>query len=340
MPKTEPQLIIPFAKPSGMTSFASLRQVKHALGTKKVGHTGTLDGFADGLLILLSGKLTKLVPYIMEFDKTYLALFYFGSETDTLDPEGTIIAKKPLPLYADFLTAVDRMKGTIEQLPPAYSAVKQGGERLSDKARRGETVIVPPRTVTIYDIIIDKIFYADRRVQDFAVDNVSVSPKVSGAVLRVRCSKGTYVRSLIRDIARHCGSAAYVYALRRMAVGPFTLAQAVGASVLPPFGKDAVCDFGSPADMDTGTDIQAELKRAAVSLSMEVSAAMGFQTVSLREEYYFSFINGKPISRQWFVGKDVFSKDDVIAVFYHRRCVGLIKSNDNGLCYQTVFGFP
>ena len=101
MPKSESQFIIPFAKPSGITSFTSLWQVKHTLGTKKVGHTGTLDSFADGLLVLLSGKLTKLVPYITDFDKTYRVLFYFGKETDTLDPEGTAIAEKPRREYAE-----------------------------------------------------------------------------------------------------------------------------------------------------------------------------------------------------------------------------------------------
>ncbi|WP_230974435.1 tRNA pseudouridine(55) synthase TruB [Treponema vincentii] len=158
MPKSEPQFIIPFAKPSGITSFTSLWQVKHALGTKKVGHTGTLDSFADGLLVLLSGRLTKLVPYITDFDKTYRVLFYFGKETDTLDPEGTVIAEKPLPVYADFIAAIKQLTGTIEQVPPVYSAVKQAGERLSDRIRRGEAVTVPPRTVTVYSIDIEEVF--------------------------------------------------------------------------------------------------------------------------------------------------------------------------------------
>ena len=208
MSRSDPQLIIPFAKPSGITSFTSLWQVKRALGTKKVGHTGTLDSFADGLLILLSGKLTKLVPYITDFDKTYLVRFYFGKETDTLDPEGTVIDEKPLPLYSEFVTAVERFIGSIEQLPPVYSAVKQGGERLSDKIRRGETVTVHPRTVTIYDIIIEEIFY-DTDTTHAACSAAAHDKTVAGAVLQVRCSKGTYIRSLVRDIAQACGSAAY-----------------------------------------------------------------------------------------------------------------------------------
>ena len=252
MPKSEPQFIIPFAKLSGITSFTSLWQVKHALDTKKVGHTGTLDSFADGLLVLLSGKLTKLVPYITDFDKTYRVLFYFGKETDTLDPEGTIIAEKPLPVYADFIAAIRQLTGTIEQVPPVYSAVKQAGERLSDKIRRGEAVTVPPRTVTIYSIDIEEIFYAPKAdmadsenpwpntgAEHLEADAAALSTaqEVRGAVLCVRCSKGTYIRSLVRDIAHRCGSAAFVYALRRTAVGPFTLEQAAGYAALPPFGS-------------------------------------------------------------------------------------------------------
>ena len=255
MPKSAPQCIIPFAKPSGITSFTSLWQVKHALGTKKVGHTGTLDGFADGLLVLLSGKLTKLVPYITDFDKTYRVLFYFGKETDTLDPEGAVIAEKPLPVYADFVAAIKQLTGTIEQVPPVYSAVKQNGERLSDRIRRGEAVTVPPRTVTVYSIGIEEVFYApevdtgaEKSEADVALSTAqkvsaaeeseaSVAQKVLGAVLCVRCSKGTYIRSLVRDIAHRCGSAAFVYALRRTAVGPFTLEQAAGYAALPPFGS-------------------------------------------------------------------------------------------------------
>lgn len=298
MPKAEPQFIIPFAKPSGITSFTSLWQVKHLLGTKKVGHTGTLDSFADGLLVLLSGKLTKLVPYITDFDKTYRVLFYFGKETDTLDPEGTVIAEKPLPVYADFVAAIRELTGTVEQVPPVYSAVKQAGERLSDRIRRGEAITAPPRTVTIYSIDIEEIFYppqtgmnvensgadtgaahfeTDTGTEDFGTgtsvensgtDMSAVHPetdahamhqgenaaeRVLGAVLRVCCSKGTYIRSLVRDIARQCNSAAYVYALRRTAVGPFTLEQAAGFSALPPFGT-AVAHVVHTVGADT-TDV-------------------------------------------------------------------------------------
>jgi tRNA pseudouridine synthase B len=351
MPKSEPQFIIPFAKLSGITSFTSLWQVKHALGTKKVGHTGTLDSFADGLLVLLSGKLTKLVPYITDFDKTYRVLFYFGKETDTLDPEGAIIAEKPLPVYADFIAAIRQLTGTIEQVPPVYSAVKQAGERLSDKIRRGEAVIVPPRIVTIYNIDIEEIFYApetDTGVEHLEADAAALSTaqklsgaekseigaaqKVLGAVLCVHCSKGTYIRSLVRDIAHRCGSAAYVYALRRIAVGPFTLEQAAGFSALPPFGSAAAGTESAPYSIT-----EEEIKRASLSLSEELARAMCFQTTVLQDKYYPAFINGKTISGHWFTEVQPLSDGGTIAVFYQNICAGLITKNGNRFHYQIVF---
>ena len=332
MPKTEPHLIIPFAKPAGITSFASLGQVKRLLGTTKVGHTGTLDSFADGLLVLLSGKLTKLVPYITDFDKTYRVLFYFGKETDTLDPEGTVIAEKPLPVYVDFIAAIRQLTGTIEQVPPVYSAVKQAGVRLSDRVRRGEAVTVPPRTVTIYSIDIEEIFYAPVADTGAEHSEAGAVQKVLGAVLCVRCSKGTYIRSLVRDIAHRCGSAAYVYALRRTAVGPFTLEQAAGVSALPPFGSAAVHMESAPYLIT-----EEEIKRAALPLSEEIARAMHFQIAVLQEKYCPAFMNGKPISGHWFTGVQPLSDGGTIAVFYEKRCAGLITKNGNRFHYETVF---
>ena len=383
MPTIEPQFIIPFAKPSGMTSFTSLWQVKRALGTKKVGHTGTLDRFADGLLVLLSGKLTKLVPYITDFDKTYRVLFYFGKETDT-----------------DFIAAIRQLTGTIEQVPPVYSAVKQAGERLSDKIRCGEAVTVSPRTVIIYGIDIEEVFYApeddtagsgfpknwlETGVKKSEADVAALSSaqnglgaekaemsavqKVFGAILCVHCSKGTYIRSLVRDIAHRCGSAAYVYALRRTAVGPFTLEQAAGFSTLPPFGSaaayavdtDPTTALSGYADLNgarrdgedvksnpaserlpitenmTATVTEEEVKRAALPLSEEIARAMHFQTAALHQNYYPAFMNGKPICGRWFTSAQPLSDGGTIAVFYKGYCAGLITKNGNRFHYQIVF---
>lgn len=265
MPQCESSFVIPFAKLSGITSFAALGQIKRILGTKKVGHTGTLDRFADGLLVVLTGQLTRLVPYITACDKTYRVLFYFGKETDTLDPDGTVIAEKPLPIYRDFLAAVQQLTGIIEQVPPTYSAVKQDGRRLSDKARRGETVAAPPRLVTIYSNTVEKVFYAQGSGAHTEAHLSDAERKVLGAILSVRCSKGTYIRSLVRDIAHRCASAAYVHALRRMAVGPFTLEKAAGFALLKPFesySTDARISMDKPFDSDT---VRMEQRNAPVT---------------------------------------------------------------------------
>lgn len=346
---SSPKLIVPFAKPAGLTSFAALNRIKRALGTKKVGHTGTLDSFADGLLVALSGRLTHIVPYITACDKTYRVLFYFGKETDTLDPEGSVVVEKPLPTYGDFLVAVRAFTGAIMQVPPVYSAIKQNGVRLSDKVRRGEEVTVEARRVTVYRIDIEKIFYAAEDTQ-----------RVRGAVLLVNCSKGTYIRSLVRDIARHCASAAYVYALRRTAVGPFTLEAAAGFSALKPFGSavpeplasavpepltgsapepltSAAQPQGASPSSLTPFLTEEEVYSTAVPLSEDLARALHFQTVSLKEPFYAAFMTGKPIRHGWFTSSSLLVEDRPIAVFYKENCAGLIRKSGSRLSYHTVF---
>ena len=130
--------ILLLAKQSGKTSFASLSKVKRSLGTSRVGHTGTLDSFADGLLVVLTGPLTRLVPHITNFDKSYTALIEFGKETDTLDPTGTVIRESGLPTKEQLLKALTKFTGTIEQVPPAFSARDARNHRqiLSSKTNR------------------------------------------------------------------------------------------------------------------------------------------------------------------------------------------------------------
>ena len=144
--------IVLLAKQSGVTSFSSLSSVKRALNTTKVGHTGTLDSFADGLLVVLVGKLTHLVPHITNFDKTYEALIEFGSETDTLDPTGQVIKTGKIPSKEEVESALEKFLGETEQIPPAYSALHVDGKRASDLVREGKTVELKPRKITISSI--------------------------------------------------------------------------------------------------------------------------------------------------------------------------------------------
>ena len=202
-------------KPSGITSFQALHTLKKRLGHGKVGHTGTLDKFAEGLLIALAGKNTRLVPYFEGLDKTYTASIRFGATTETLDTEGPEIAPKPVPDIASIKARVSDFIGEQDQVPPQYSAVHVDGTRAYQRSLKGEQVEIPARRITVYSIeIIDW----------------------DAPVLRVHihCSKGTYIRAIARDLGVACGSSAYLQALTRTKIGPFDLESAVDPEEFDP----------------------------------------------------------------------------------------------------------
>jgi tRNA pseudouridine55 synthase len=218
-------------KPAGITSFQTLGAIKKVAGTRKVGHAGTLDKFATGLLIVFTGWTTRLVPWFTGLDKRYIAEIRFGEETDTLDPEGEIVATSGIPSESEIRQAVAELTGTIDQVPPIYSAIHTGGERAHRLARAGKEVKLASRQVEIYS--------SELLVFD--------SPH---ATIGVHCSKGTYIRSLARDIGRVAGSVAHVRGLRRINVGPFSVDQAKppsdldlgDATILP---ADALAELGT-----------------------------------------------------------------------------------------------
>jgi tRNA pseudouridine55 synthase len=190
-------------KPAGITSFDVVRRVRHALKVRKVGHLGTLDPFATGLLPLALGEATKLAQFLLEESKTYLATLRLGMETDTQDLTGRITAESEiLPAPEEVHRAAAGFVGEIDQVPPRYSAVHHQGERLYKLARRGEVVEAAPRKVVIYRL----------EIQDMALPEVTI---------RVECGKGTYIRSLAHDLGRVLGCGAHLVALTRLAVGPF-----------------------------------------------------------------------------------------------------------------------
>ncbi len=192
-------------KQAGMTSFKAISAVKRAMGTKKVGHTGTLDLFATGLLVVLVGKMTKLASYIEAQEKVYIATAQFGIQTDTLDPEGEVVAKAPIPSLSEIEAVLPQFIGNILQTPPAYSAIKINGKRASDRLRAGERLELKSRPITIFSLEI--LNYSPNGILQF----------------RVKCSKGSYIRSLARDIALACESCAHLIALERQQVGPYNL---------------------------------------------------------------------------------------------------------------------
>ncbi|MFC2420780.1 MAG: tRNA pseudouridine(55) synthase TruB, partial [Treponema maltophilum] len=227
--------ILPYAKHSGITSFASLGCIKKALHTKKVGHTGTLDSFAEGLLVVLTGSLTRLVPYFTLFDKTYEAVISFGEETDTLDPCGTVVRSAPLPDAASFKRAFTSFRGNLMQRPPSYSAVHVNGKRASDLAREGRAALLPERAVAVYQSDILEM----RLVQEGG------RSRVRYARVFFHVSKGTYIRSLARDLALACGSAAHLIGLKRTKVGCFDIAQASFSDMLGPFTSRSMDEGGA-----------------------------------------------------------------------------------------------
>ncbi|MGH2729061.1 MAG: tRNA pseudouridine(55) synthase TruB [Actinomycetota bacterium] len=198
-------------KPAGMTSHDVVDEVRRRLGTRKVGHGGTLDPDATGILVVGVGRATKLLSYAQAGPKRYRALARFGITTSTQDASGTVIESREAMIGADDVKrALEAFEGEIEQVPPMVSAVKIGGERLYKKARRGETVDRPARAVTVYGIEL-----------------VDFSPDGPRATLDVRCSAGTYVRTLVHDLGVALGCGAHLESLRRTAASGFTEADAV-----------------------------------------------------------------------------------------------------------------
>ena len=196
-------------KPTGMSSAAAVEHVKRALGAGRAGHGGTLDPIATGVLPVCLDAATKLAPYLLADDKAYEAEGLLGIETDTLDRSGTVVREAPVAVTDDALrAAIARRLGEQEQVPPMFSAIKQGGVRLYERARAGEEVERVARKIRI------------DRLELLAFE----SPRFR---IAMTCSKGTYVRSLVADLGTDVGCGAHLTALRRTASGRFTLAHAV-----------------------------------------------------------------------------------------------------------------
>lgn len=298
--------ILPYAKKSGLTSFSSLGCIKKALHTKKVGHTGTLDSFAEGLLVVLTGSLTRLVPFFTLFDKTYEAVISFGEETDTLDPSGSVIRSAPLPDSADFEKSLSVFCGNIMQSPPAYSAIHVNGKRASELAREGRLESLPERPVTVFK-------------NEILETRLTTENKVRYARVLFHVSKGTYIRSLARDIALNCNSAAHLIGLKRTKVGCFSLEDAAFFDESEDFTIDSVvrrmengsvhaptaesrsfCDEARQSADEVQARNEDVILRSLMSFTPKTAEYCGFIPLTLREKYRFDFINGKPLKTHFF----------------------------------------
>lgn len=236
--------IIVIDKPQAYTSHDIVAIVKKKLG-EKVGHTGTLDPNATGVLPLLIGKGTKLSAYLMEHDKTYEVVLKLGEKTDTADSEGNVIETKEVPekIWEQVSEVLHTFMGKQTQIPPMYSAIKVKGKKLYEYARSGKSVEIPKREIEIYEI---ELLEQNRKKQTIT--------------FTVHCSKGTYIRSLCEDIAVKMGTVGYMQNLRRKTVGRFTLEDAISLEEFEKMSQEEVQER-----MITAEEIFADMPKIQLS---------------------------------------------------------------------------
>ena len=240
-------------KPRGLGSTQAVAAVKRNLrqagyGKVKVGHGGTLDPLAEGVLPIALGEATKLCGRMLDSDKTYEFTVEFGSETGTLDAEGQVVrTSNHRPPLAAVAAVLEHFTGDIEQVPPAYSALKVDGERAYDRARAGEKVDLQPRQVTVHSLKMAhagdwrplRSTFATTAGRPDGFDPRAPLELADSVTLLANVSKGTYIRSLARDIAHALGTVGHVTFLRRVKAGPFTEAQAISLDKLNAIGQGA-----------------------------------------------------------------------------------------------------
>ena len=332
--------IVLLAKQPGYTSFSSLHNVKKALNTTKVGHTGTLDSFAQGLLVVCTGRLTRLAGNITEFDKEYKAVIAFGKETDTLEYTGEVIKEAGLPTEQALISAVKAFTGPQQQVPPQFSALHVNGKRASDIARKGGEVSLPSRPIEVYKAEINEL---EKNSEGF----------VLSCMITFRVSKGTYIRSLARDIAKACGSCGHLIRLYRTKVGDFRIEEAAGYSLLPAFTiegcRKAVEDWEASVNNEAKKEqdvlIQKEILTTMKAFDEPTAVLCGFVPVHLKDdESEECFRNGKPVLKKWFTGHldDVTDTENALfAVFSQSKAFcGLIEKKDSKhFSYRFVIAF-
>jgi tRNA pseudouridine55 synthase len=297
-----PSGLLLFNKQPGVTSFAALGDIKRALGTGKVGHTGTLDKFAGGLLVVLTGRALKLSPWFSHCDKQYEGVIHFGVETDTLDPEGAVAAEAPPPSREAVEAVLPQFTGNIMQAPPAYSAIHINGKRASALARSGEMPEMQKRPVCVYRLELR-----------------AWEPPL--ARMFVHCSSGTYIRSLARDIALAAGSRAHLTALVRTRVAGFSLEDAVAADAI----SGAVSAGSLPGPIDTAVFDALALPRFAVD---DAEARR--------------IVHGKPLARILDGKAPVFpagqSEAAAAGIFHGEELAAVVQKTAAGWQYACVFG--
>jgi tRNA pseudouridine55 synthase len=291
-------------KERGRTSFDTVGDVRRMLGCSKAGHSGTLDKAASGLLVICTGRATKLTRYFLEGDKRYTGIVRLGAVTDTCDGEGTIIESRGLDGLDEVKVAEieTRFAGRQLQRPPVYSALKIHGKRASDLARMGKTVELRERSIEIKSLSI-----TDRNLPDSTI------------TIDVSCSKGTYIRSLARDIGEFLGCGAYLQDLRRTRSGGFSVADA-----LTP-GELRVCLEGE----QTG--------RKFVLTPGEALSHLG--TIVIRPEALKRVLNGVPFCREDVIHLDGQPEGHYTILDEDKNLIAIadVDTDNWSVRYQNVF---
>lgn len=270
-------------KEVGISSNKCVGLVKKALNMKKVGHTGTLDLEAEGVLPIVIGKATRVSDFLMDEKKEYITEAIFGSRTDTLDWSGQVVEESDKTFTKDeLISEMENFKGQITQVPPMYSAIKINGSKMYDLARKGIEVERKARKVTIYDF----------KLLDFDF------PK---ATFKIKCSKGTYIRTLIDDLGEALGSFAYVNKLTRSKVGDFVIEEAISSKDLLEMDKEEILSRIKPVDY----------------------ALKDYKEIRLDKTYFKQATNGMTMS------VDALYSDNLLRVYVEDQFIGLGKNFKN-----------
>ncbi len=324
-------------KPQGITSHDAVARLRRALGTKKVGHAGTLDPMATGLLILGVGPSTRLLTHLVGLDKEYVATIRLGVATTSDDADGEVVAVRAAAISASgageltrggIEARIARLSGVIRQRPSAVSAIKVDGVRAYDRVRAGEAVELAPRVVTVSEFALLAIRSAVAATPDGA------ELPVTDLDVRVRCSSGTYIRALARDLGEDLGVGGHLTALRRTEVGPFLVADAVP---VPAWRERDAGSAGTaalpvppPAGAPAGDRTQASSPEV-VLLSPATVAARLFPVVSLTASEAADLANGKRLE------VDAGDADTAAALAPDGRLVGLVEVRNGRTRVLTNF---
>jgi tRNA pseudouridine55 synthase len=273
-------------KPAGMTSTEAVTAVRRIFDAKKAGHAGTLDPLATGILAIALGEATKTVPFVQDAAKIYRFTASWGESRDSDDAEGAVTGTSPVrPTRGQIEALLPRFTGTLSQVPPAYSAVKVGGERAYDLARDGETLTLEPRQVMVYEA---RLLAAEEHTAEF----------------EILCGKGTYVRSWVRDLALELGTLGHVSALRRTRLGGMSEKDATPLEQLTPFMHSPAA-FAYLKPLSTALD---GIPALAVSGSDTVRLRSG-NSILIRANLFARLQEGMVLKGE-LAGQTVFLKDE------------------------------